>query len=283
MVSIATVSVLGTGFGQSASAALYDIFFEVSPSVFSADPIATVPGFATDGTLQDFYGYANFSFNNPLLDNALRDNTTHLFMVEASDGLGLAFVHDRIDSGSGGLVKMEFLFSGFNFPSFRVVDDLVSDPVTISNILGTSNWRFTSFNGWGAPFTDGGIIGSSSTASDWSIEAAFVPIVDANTGEVFPSNGISRWEFLSPGFGSTIARVNLSPNLDPITPANLGRKVLIKPSIPLVPSESIPPIALPNDPVPANVPEPSVVGSVMMLGFLGGGATIRRFRQRRSD
>ena len=66
---------------------------------FDANVLGTIQPFTTTGTAADFYDYGGVSGNADSYGNAngasiLSVDTSHLFLVSASDGLSLFIVHD---------------------------------------------------------------------------------------------------------------------------------------------------------------------------------------------
>jgi hypothetical protein len=254
MASFTSLTFLGTGFRDSVHAAfLYDVFVEqtIGQGDFGTTPVATITGFEalTGSTLANFYNYSNFSFQNSTVLPFLQVDTTHLFIVEAQGQIGLFMVHDRPNSGTDGLVNMQVNLSNSLTASMLLVDDPKEIPSAVSN-SSTQTQQFRLFQGWGGAFTDGYVIGDLANASpSWSASAQFIPIVDPNNGQVFPSTGINQWAVLSADGTLTTLITN------PLTNGNLERRVLIRPSL------SAP---------PSNIPEPSALGGLILIGVIGG-------------
>ena len=88
-------TLLGIGVGSPGYAAAVFVFQESTPGAgdFSANPLGTIQSFSTTGTLAAFYAYASEQFTNTS-SVTLTEDQSHLFLVDASDGLGLFVVHD---------------------------------------------------------------------------------------------------------------------------------------------------------------------------------------------
>jgi len=306
VASLAGVSWLSSSHGQAAFAGgLYDVYVESSAGAGTYTKLAQLSAFTSPGTVQSFYSYGDFSFNGSTLLSSLKPNYSNLFLVEGTNGVSLGFIYNANNNpaGVGGLIKSEFVLSSnvagaAPSANFKVIDDYVDDPTKIENITGpnSSDLKFTSLNGWGSKFTDGGLIGDLSetntgaTNNKWSITSKFIPIV-TGAGDPYPSSGITNWVFLSPS-GTNVATTNLlanRPNYNLLSELNgtvpkSSFKVLITPSTSgFTPTPAFgvtggsglglpsfgPPIT------PAATPEPSSLIGLLMIGLVGGGAVVR--------
>ena len=124
----------------------------------------TITPYSTLLTASDFYSYSNSEFNGTW--PSLTKNRSHLFLVDASDGLSLFVVHNSPANtgGSSGSASMRFDLSGGDVAGILVKDDLLegySDTGTV----------FTSQHAWNYNYTDGLVIGSLD--GNWSMTAQF--------------------------------------------------------------------------------------------------------------
>jgi hypothetical protein len=115
-----------------------------------------------------------------------------LFFVNTSSGLALFIVHDKPVAGNGGgQAEMQFeLFGDPNGAAVLVKDD-PGDGDVYTGASGAS--IFTSRHGWGAPNTDGLVIGTLDDT--WSMLVQFTN-VDSNTNTPTIS-GVSSWQAFS--------------------------------------------------------------------------------------
>lgn len=154
-------------------------------------------------TLKQLYDYSNFSYNGTgkaiLNPENLTRATSHFFMVEAIDGIGLFFVHDKPGAtASGGQLRTEFQTLN-SMGSFAVLDDPI-DNYTVSTMIGdpTMTSTLTAYQGWLNPFTDGGVIKWDYLQESSSLIAKFTQF-DPNIG----GNGIYlddwKWRLFSQG------------------------------------------------------------------------------------
>jgi hypothetical protein len=84
---------LGFFVVSGAHAATVSVSQETSPGSGVFNPLGTIQSFSTTGTLASFYMYSSSQFTNTAAVT-LTANQSHLFIVDASDGLGLFVVHD---------------------------------------------------------------------------------------------------------------------------------------------------------------------------------------------
>lgn len=188
---------------------------------FDANILGTISPFATGLTNAGYYGYipapGNTSFNGPA--PTLTENTSHLFLVSGTDGLGLFVVHDVVDFVTG---------VGGGSASMQV--DLVGDPSGGTVIVGDDppevtggGATFTFNHSWDPCCTDGAAIGTLD--GDWT---AFLQFLLA------PS-GLTTWNAIS-STGSTISlaigaerrvRLNLVPEPSSIALIGLAGGLLM--------------------------------------------------------
>jgi len=173
-----TFIALATGhlMSTSAMAATIRVSQESAPGLgdFDDHVLGSIEAFSSSNTINETYNYRNASFNGPL---DLTSNVSHLFLVEATDGLGLFSVHDRPRDGSGGNAQMQFDLQG-DIASIISFDDP-------GELYTSDDTRFTAQNRWIPCCTDGFAIGT--LESDWTMFAQFtsLPI------------GLSSWQAFS--------------------------------------------------------------------------------------
>lgn len=203
LLAIALVAPLAIAFGvaRPAEAVQLRISQESAPgaSDFDLNTIGYITAFETQQTLAEFYGYQTpfaASFNGPI---ALTSNASHLFLVEAADGLGLFSVHDKRQDGSGGKAVTRFELLG-DTASILVRDD-PKDPATNNGTV------FMAWQGWAACCTDG--LAIASLENDWKMFVQFINF-----------SNLDRWLALSET-GSSLSlaldlqrRVRIEPVLD---------------------------------------------------------------------
>jgi len=139
------------------------------------------------GTAADYYAYGatNFSFNGPWPTPLVNDRT-HVFFVNASDGLSLFVVHDDTVGSNGGTAAMKFVLSGdANGAGWKAQDD----PPTSESYTINGN-TFTTSHGWGADYTDGFAIGSLD-GTGWSMLGEFTAAPTGITSLAAYSDGSS--------------------------------------------------------------------------------------------
>ena len=124
----------------------------------------TIVPYSTTLSASAFYNYSNSEFNGPW--PSVTKNRSHLFLVDASDGLSLFVVHNAPTGtgGSNGSANMRFDLSGGD-----VADILVWDDTGESYFDGDT--YFTSQQAWNYNYTDGLVIGSLD--GNWSMDAKF--------------------------------------------------------------------------------------------------------------
>lgn len=137
---------------------------------FDANIIGSIDPFTTTLTNSGFFSYGNpfnASFCDGVVDNcigrpSLISNESHLFLVDASDGLGVFIVHDKPNDGSGGSATNTFSLVG-DTATVLVSDDPNEFTGTGTNFTGNFNWI--------GCCTDGGVIGSLD--GDWTMFLEF--------------------------------------------------------------------------------------------------------------
>ena len=173
------------GLGSPGHATPVSVSQESAPGAgdFGANPLGTIESFSTAGTLAAFYSYASQQFTNTG-SVALTANQSHLFLVDASDGLGLFVVHDDgITLGGNAETQVDLL--GGDTATFLVQDDPGEAGYTDTGTVFTANQN------WTQGFTDGYVIGSLDGA--WTVDIQFtdVPV----PGPII--NGLNTWAALS--------------------------------------------------------------------------------------
>ena len=192
--------VLGFCIVSSAHAATVSIFQESAPGEgdFNTNLLGTIQSFSTTGTLADFYGYPN-EFNNTAAVSLTRDQS-HLFLVDASDGMGLFVVHDNGADNGGGRAETLVDLLG-DTAAFLVYDDpLPDDASTDSYTENDTGTQFTAVNEWVSGYTDGYVIGSLDGA--WMVDMQFADVssIDPSTrADGATINDLLTWVAISSG------------------------------------------------------------------------------------
>ncbi|MGK7927507.1 MAG: PEP-CTERM sorting domain-containing protein [Spirulina sp.] len=214
---------------------------------FDDNILGFIDAFATDGTLEEFYGYNTdnrYSFGNSV---DLTEDMSHLFLVQGSDGLGLFSVHDKYTTGrqGGGVADMQFDLFG-DTASFLVKDDPGDQSYTETNSFlgGTLQSTLTSKHKWWDCCTDGSAIGYLDGL--WEMFAQFTDF-GANDGGM-----LEEWAVLS-GDGSAIDVV-----------LQTGRRVRIDVVVDR----------------PTQVPEPASLLGLLTVGALG--TSLRKRQEKES-
>ncbi|MBD1892647.1 hypothetical protein [Coleofasciculus sp. FACHB-SPT9] len=176
---------------RSEAATMLKVSQESKPGLgdFDSNILGFVEAFSTNKTAANHYQYSkgySSSFNNPAL--SLTAKQSHLFFVDAIDGLSLFIVHSKPGNLTGGAAKMSFNLLG-DTAELKIVDDLGE---ATANSTGT---LFISNQGWGACCTDGLAIGSLD--SNWEMLVQFTA----------PPRELNRWQVYS---SSTLANISLS-------------------------------------------------------------------------
>ena len=157
------------------AASLVRVSQESAPGMgdFDDNILGFIEAFSSSQTIKDTYNYGegeSSSFNGPL---TLSSDVSHLFLAEATDGLGLFSVHDKPRDRQGGKAKMQFNLFG-DTASILVKDD------PGDNYTGNGT-TFTTNNQWNNLRTDGFAIGSLD--GDWTMFAQFTTA----------PNGLDSW------------------------------------------------------------------------------------------
>jgi hypothetical protein len=169
----------------STHAATVSVSQETSPGSGSFTPLGTIQSFSTSGTLAGFYMYATQQFSNTDAVTLTADQS-HLFIVDASDGLGLFVVHDDGKSLGGNAENRVDLLGG-DTASFLLYDD----PFPSDNYLDTGT-LFEAEQSWTQNFTDGYVIGTLD--GDWTVDVQFTEV---GSTAIVPIRGLSSWAALS--------------------------------------------------------------------------------------
>ena len=174
------LAVLGFFIVNSAHAATVSIFQESTPGAgdFNTNLLGTIQSFTTPGTLADFYDYRASEFKNTTAVSLTRDQS-HLFLVDASDGLGLFVIHDNGARNGGGRAETLVNLVG-DAATFLVQDEPLPDS-TGRDSYTDNGTQFTAVNRWLGGFTDGYVIGSLDGA--WMIDMQFSDVsgIDLST------------------------------------------------------------------------------------------------------
>ncbi len=145
---------------------------------FEDNVLGFINPFQTTETAADYYDFSSGQFNG--VAPTLQNNTAHLFLVNASDGLSLFHVLDAPNSPIGGRADTVVRILR-DTAAFQVQDDL-GDFYTTE----FGGRRFTANNLWAAPNTDGYAIGSLDHHWEARVRFAFPPPV-----------GLARWHVIS--------------------------------------------------------------------------------------
>jgi hypothetical protein len=152
---------------------------------FSANQLGTIESFSTTGTLAEFYTYSSEQFTNTSSVTLTADQS-HLFLVDASDGLGLFVVHDD-GIVTGGNAEMTVDLLGGDTAIFLVKDDPAEQVYTEN---GT---EFAVRQSWTLGFTDGYVIGSLD--GNWTADVQFTDVTPIIGGPII--NGLTTWAAIS--------------------------------------------------------------------------------------
>lgn len=172
---------------QAEAATMLKVSQESKPGLgdFDSNILGFVEAFSTTKTAANYYQYSkgySSSFNNPAL--SLAPKQSHLFFVDAIDGLSLFIVHSKPDNLTGGAAKMTFNLFG-DTAELKIVDDFGE---ATANYNGTV---FTSTQGWAACCTDGLAIGSLD--NNWEMSVQFTaPPRELNSWKVYSSSASSQ-------------------------------------------------------------------------------------------
>lgn len=186
-VSRAICALVCIGIGSPGYAATVFVSQESAPGAgdFSANQLGSIQSFSTTGTLAQFYAYASQQFTNTS-SVTLTEDQSHLFLVDASDGLGLFVVHDDGISRGGNAETMVDLLGG-DTATFLVKDD-PGDRIYTDN--GT---EFTARQSWQEGFTDGYVIGLLD--GNWTADVQFTDVSPVISGPII--NGLTTWAAIS--------------------------------------------------------------------------------------
>ena len=191
--NLIVVAVVAVALLASAASAVVEIRVSQESSAgagdFSSHVLGTInAGEYSTGTAADYYAYGattDYSFNGPWPTPLVNDRT-HVFFVNASDGLSLFVVHDDTVGSNGGTAAMKFVLSGdANGAGWKAQDD----PPTSESYTINGN-TFTTSHGWGADYTDGFAIGSLD-GTGWSMLGEFTAAPTGITSLAAYSDGSS--------------------------------------------------------------------------------------------
>lgn len=174
---------------------------------FDANVLGNITSFDTGLTTAGFYQYNvpnGASYNGELNGGPLPlSSVTQLFLINASDGLSLAVVHDNPNDGSGGFTQTRWNLTGDT--AAQVLADDPGEPVTVS-MGGT---QFDSTKNWVGCCTDGYALGSLD--GNWAMFGQFLTT----------PTGITSWQATTASGGNI-----------PLTLAT-GRRVRLDTTAPL--------------------------------------------------
>lgn len=146
---------------------------------FDANVLGFIDAIQTDQTAAGYYGYnqrRDASFSGGL---NLISNTSHLFLVDATDGLSLFVVHDRPQDSGWGRASMQVDLLGDD------ADLLVMDDAPQYDRYIGQDSSFLLQHGWGTCCTDGFALGT--LENDWQ---AFLQFTQTPTG-------LNNWQAFS--------------------------------------------------------------------------------------
>jgi len=173
---------------------------------FDSNVLGFIDPFTWTGDTSDYYDYSSGGFNDGVGGRlTLTSNLSHLFLVDASDGLSLFVVHDKPADGSGGTALTKLELSG-DTASLLVKDDNGGwEPTIDVDGLGT---QFTANHAWFDCCTDGLALGS--------LDGFFTMYVQFTA----PSTGLGAgWAAISDDGSATGSALSLTPSV--------GRRVRI--------------------------------------------------------
>lgn len=189
---------------------------------FNSNILGYIKAFSTAKTAVEYYKYSSHYYGGLSNDASpeLTAKQSHLFFVDAADGLSLFTVHDKPGNVIGGAAKMRFDLLG-DTASLKMVDD---PGEAIASADGTV---FIANHAWSPCCTDGLAIGSLN--GNWEMKVQF-------TGWY---RGLNAWKaYSSSSKSSTIS----------LAMQNYRRVQL--------------------NVVPASIPEPSSIASIVFASFL---------------
>lgn len=141
----------------------------------------------------DFYSYealAQYSFNGP--HPRLRDDTSHLFLVDTREGLSLFIVHDKPNDPDGGGAAMRLRVKGDpGGARILIFDDPYSEWDSYTAKPGGEEFR--TWHRWFPCCTDGLVLGT--LEGRWRVFLEFPPAEVHGGGVTF--HGLRRWRAFS--------------------------------------------------------------------------------------
>lgn len=230
---------------SEAQAAKFFVSYPSETQPQGTDPTSTLTSeqlkpFVTSKTLVEYYNYLNTIFNGPGNGDPVPsffENTSHLFLVSGSDGMGLFVVHGKPDDTEPGLVRMQLILNNNSVSAdFLVEDDPIDQYDVASNPNGSQT--FTAYQGWNQNRSDGFAI--AYLQGNWSIEAQFIPLPPPHGNQTF---GIDRWVAVS-AMGDII-------ELDP----EVGNPIIVE---------------------AARTPESGAIAGLITASLLGGVVTLKQ-------
>jgi hypothetical protein len=194
-ISVAGFAIAGLLFPKAAEAAtFYKVSQETAANSGNYNFLGFIKPFVDKTkTVSQYYNYKNSSFGGSNLQ--LVNDRSHLFLVQASDGLALFSVHNSLATSdtTGGNTGMQFDLSGDpNGASFMVRDD-ANDTYRVNGTVITnpnSTLRgntFTTTQNWQPGRTDGFAIGSLN--DNWTMFARFTTRTNVNSWSAYSQDG----------------------------------------------------------------------------------------------
>ena len=143
------------------SAVPINVFQETGSGTGIFNPLGQIDSFDTLGTLESYYNLSSSSYGGTT--PAAASETSLLFFVSGSNGLGFFNVLDAANDGTGGNASISYTVTGSPGASVLVSDDF--------NELTGAAGAFTGSYTWLDCCTDGGVIGSLTGL--WTLDVAY--------------------------------------------------------------------------------------------------------------
>jgi hypothetical protein len=187
-------AIAGLLFPKAAEAVtLYRVSQETAVNSGNYNLLGYIKPFATTQTVSQYYNYKNSSFGGSNLQ--LVNDRSHLFLVQAKDGLALFSVHNSpaTSDRTGGNARMQFdLLGDPNKASFMVRDDASDTYLVNGTVITSANSTlrgntFTTTQNWLPGKTDGFAIGSLN--DNWTMFARFTARTNLNSWTAYSQDG----------------------------------------------------------------------------------------------
>ena len=145
------------------SAVTINVLQETGAGTNVFTPLGSIDSFDTLDTLSGYYAYAAANYNGTA--PAAVSDTSLLFFVNGSDGLGFFNVLDAPNDGSGGTASMTYTLAGSPGSGVIFSDDFGE--------MSGAGGAFTGAYLWSACCTDGGIIGTLAPGGGWTLDVSY--------------------------------------------------------------------------------------------------------------